>query len=488
MTPLLREDRMLIGGKLVDASDGATYDNVNPATEQVIGAAADAADEDVDAAVAAARAAFDDTDWATDHAFRASCLTQLQDALRRHAEGLRATVVAEVGAPVLLTHSAQLDGPINGLSYAAELAETYPWRQDLGEIDTFTGRATRYIRREAAGVVAAIVPWNFPMQIQLAKLGPALAAGCTAVLKAAPATPWSASVLGRIVAEETDIPPGVLNVITSSRASVGQRLVEDPRVDVVSFTGSTATGRAIMAAAAPTVKRLFLELGGKSALVVLDDADMELASVIAAFQVTTHAGQGCAITSRLLLPRQRFDEGVDAVVSMLAGIGYGDPTDASNMMGPLISEQQRQRVLGYISSARDEGGTVVTGGKVPDHLPTGYYVEPTVITGLGPQATAVREEIFGPVLCVLPHDGDDDAVRLANDSIYGLSGGVVSTDLDRARAVAGRLRTGTVGINGGLWHAPDVPFGGYKQSGVGRESGLAGFEEYLEVKSVAEPA
>jgi aldehyde dehydrogenase (NAD+) len=488
MDDLLHEERMLIGGKLVESSSGATYDNVNPATEEILGVAADASDSDVDAAVAAARAAFDETAWSTDHAFRAACLAQLQDALRRHSEGLRAVIVAEVGAPVLLTYSAQLDGPINGLSFAAELAESYPRRQELGEIETFSGRASRYILREPAGVVAAIVPWNFPMQIQLAKLGPALAAGCTAVLKAAPATPWSASVLGRIVAEETDIPAGVLNVLTSSRASAGQRLVEDPRVDVVSFTGSTATGRSIMASAAPTVKRLFLELGGKSALVVLDDADMALASVIAAFQVTAHAGQGCAITSRLVLPRERFDEGVDAVVSVLGGIAYGDPTDASNMMGPLISEQQRQRVLGYIRSANEEGGTVVTGGGVPNHLPTGYYVEPTVITGLSPDATAVKEEIFGPVLCVLPHDGDEHAVALANDSIYGLSGGVVGADLERARTVARRLRTGTVGINGGLWHAPDVPFGGYKQSGVGRESGVAGFEEYLEVKSVAEPA
>jgi aldehyde dehydrogenase (NAD+) len=484
---VLREQRMLIGGKLVEASDGATYDNVNPATEQVLGVAADASDDDVDAAVAAARTAFDDTKWSTDHAFRAACLLQLQAALTRHREGLRAMVVAEVGSPILLTYSAQLDGPIAALSYAAELAESYPWRHDLGEIDTFSGRASRHIQREAAGVVAAIVPWNFPMQIQLAKVGPALAAGCTAVLKAAPATPWSSSVLGRLVAEETDIPPGVLNIITSSRTAAGQRLVEDPRVDVVSFTGSTATGRAIMAAAAPTVKRLFLELGGKSALVVLDDADMALASVIAAFQMTAHAGQGCAITSRLLLPRARFDEGVEAVISVLAGISYGDPTDASNMMGPLISEQQRKRVLGYIASGLAQGGTAVAGGGVPAHLDVGFFVEPTVLVGLGPDATAVREEIFGPVLCVLPHDGDDHAVALANDSVYGLSGGVISADVERARRVADRLRTGTVGINGGLWHAPDVPFGGYKQSGVGRESGVAGFEEYLEIKSVAVP-
>ena len=487
-TELWREERMLIGGKLVDAVDGATYENVNPATEAVIGVAADADAGDVDAAAAAARTAFDETSWGTDPGFRVRCLRQLQEGLERHAEQLRPTVVAEAGAPVALTYSAQLDTPIAGLAYAADLAERYAWRSELGEAELFGSRATRAVVREPAGVVAAIVPWNFPMQIQLAKVGPALAAGCTVVLKAAPATPWTAALLGRIAAEETDLPPGVLNVVTSSRNAAGQQLVEDPRVDLVSFTGSTATGRAVMAAAGPTVKRLFLELGGKSALVVLDDADLELAAAIAAFQITTHAGQGCAITSRLLLPRHRFDEGVEAVLGVLAQIPYGDPTDAGNLMGPLISEQQRDRVLGYITSAAEAGGIVAAGGRIPEHLPTGYYVEPTVITGLPSDAPAVREEIFGPVLCVLAHDGDDHAVALANDSVHGLSGGVVATALDRARAVAARLRTGTVAINGGQWYAPDVPFGGYKQSGVGRESGVAGFEEYLETKSIAEPA
>jgi aldehyde dehydrogenase (NAD+) len=485
---LWQEERLLIGGKLVEATGGATYANTNPATEAVIGRAADASGPDVDAAVAAARQAFDGTSWSTDHAFRIRCLRQLQEQLVTHAEDLRKTMVAEVGTPVALTYGPQLDLPVASLSWVADLAEGYAWRQDIGVSTVFGAANDRYVRREAAGVVAAIVPWNFPMQIQLAKVGPALAAGCTVVLKAAPDTPWTSSLLGRIAAEETDLPPGVFNVITSSQNQMGQQLVEDPRVDLVSFTGSTATGRTIMAAAAPTLKRLFLELGGKSALVVLDDADFELASVLAAFQVTTHAGQGCAITSRLLLPRARYDEGVEAVRAALAAMAYGDPTDASNLMGPLISEKQRQRVLGYIGAAVDEGGTVVTGGGVPAHLPTGYYVEPTLISGLGPDATPVREEIFGPVLCALPHDGDDHAVALANDSIYGLSGAVVGTDLDRARGVAARLRTGTVGVNGAQWYGADVPFGGYKQSGLGRESGRAGFEEYLETKSVAEPA
>jgi aldehyde dehydrogenase (NAD+) len=484
---LWREERLLIGGRLVEATGGATYENTNPATEKVIGRVADATREDVEAAVAAARKAFDETSWSTDPALRVRCLRQLQEGLTKHVDQLRQSIVAEVGAPIALTYGPQLDTPISALSWIADLTEKYAWRQEIGVSEVFGRQNDRYILREAVGVVAAIVPWNFPMQIQLAKVGPALGAGCTVILKASPDTPWAASLLGHIAAEETDIPPGVFNVITSSQNQAGQQLVEDPRVDLISFTGSTATGRAIMGAAAPTLKRLFLELGGKSALVVLDDADFEVASVLAAFQVTTHAGQGCAITSRLLLPRARYDEGIEAVRAAVENIAYGDPLDPSHLMGPLINERQRQRVLAYIKAATEQGGTIVTGGGVPTHLPTGFYVEPTLITGLGPEATPVREEIFGPVLCVLPHDGDDHAVELANDSIYGLSGAVVGTDLDRARSVAARLRTGTVGVNWAQWYGPDVPFGGYKQSGLGRESGVAGFEEYLETKSVAEP-
>jgi aldehyde dehydrogenase (NAD+) len=483
-----QEDRLLINGTLRAASDGSTYDNINPASGSIIGAAADATSEDADAAVAAARHAFDSTSWSSDRDFRLHCLRQLKEQLTKHSDEFRQVIVSEVGSPLTLTYGPQLDIPVNSLEWVIELAERYPWRQELGIVSAFRNEVDRYILKEPVGVVAAIVPWNFPMQIQLAKVGPALAAGCTVVLKAAPATPWTSTLLGRIVAEETDLPAGVLNVLSASRNEIGQQLVEDPRVDLVSFTGSTATGRTIMAAAAPTVKRLFLELGGKSALVVLDDADLELAATLAAFQGTTHAGQGCAITSRVLLPRSRYEEGLDAVVSAVQGMPYGDPLDTSNLMGPLISERQRDRVLGYIDSARRDGGTIHLGGGIPAHLPDGFFVEPTVIDGLSPDATAVREEIFGPVLCVLPYTTDDDAVSLANNSPYGLSGAVVSSDILRAEAIAGRLRTGTVGINGAQWYGPDVPFGGYKHSGLGRESGIAGFEEYLETKSVAVPA
>jgi aldehyde dehydrogenase (NAD+) len=482
------EERMLIDGALVGAASGRTYENVDPATEEVLGVAADGGAHDLDAAVAAARRAFDDTTWSTDIAFRLRCLRQLHEALVGHAEELRATTVAEVGAPVTLTRYAQLDAPIESVAWVADLLEGYEWVQDLGVAEPFGIPSHRWTWREPVGVVGAITPWNFPIQINLAKAAPALAAGCTVVLKPAPDTPWTATLLGRIVAEETDIPAGVFNVVTSAGHEVGQQLAEDPRVDLVSFTGSTATGRKVMQAAAGNLKKVFLELGGKSAAVVLDDADLDRAVGGTGMQVMTHSGQGCAITSRLVLPRSRYDEGVEAVVAVMSSTPYGDPRDPSHMMGPLINARQRDRVLGYIRQGTDEGATVALGGGRPAHLPVGYYVEPTVLTGVDPRATVAQEEIFGPVLVVIAHDGDDDAVRIANDSAYGLSGAVFSSSVERARSVAARVRTGTMSINGGIYYGADVPFGGYKQSGIGREMGVAGFEEYTEVKAVAEPA
>jgi len=481
--------QLLIDGALVDARSGAVYENVNPATGSVIGVAADAGADDTDAAIAAARRAFDDTGWSTDVAFRLRCIRQLHAAMQAHAEELRASCIAEVGAPVGLTSGAQLDTPIEGIGWVADLLERYAWETDLGVAEPFGMKSRRIVRREPTGVIAAITPWNFPHQINLAKVVPALAAGNTVVLKAAPDTPWCATQLGAIAAAETDIPAGVLNVITSSGNDTGQQLVADPRVDLISFTGSTATGRQIMRTAAERVAKVFLELGGKSASIALDDADLATAAAMTAFQVMTHAGQGCAITSRFLVPRDRHDEAVELVVGIMASMSYGDPTDPANLMGPLISERQRRRVLGYIDTAQGEGAKVALGGGVPtglpDHLANGFFVEPTVLVGVQPDHTVAQEEIFGPVLAVLAHDGDDDAVRIANDSIYGLSGAVFSASDDRARAVADRVRTGTICVNGGLYYAPDVPFGGYKQSGIGREMGVLGFEEYLETKSIA---
>jgi len=268
-------------------------------------------------------------------------------------------------------------------------------------------------------------------------------------------------------------------------------LAEDPRVDLVSFTGSTATGRAIMAAAAPSLKKVFLELGGKSAAIVLDDADVASAASMAAFSVAVHAGQGCALTTRLLVPRASYDAAVEAAAATMSSLGAGDPAEAGTICGPVISAVQRDRVLGYLALAEEEGGRIATGGAVAvqdGDLAGGFWIQPTVVAGLDNTARVAREEIFGPVLTVIPHDGDDDAVRIANDSPYGLSGSVESGSLERAKSVAARIRTGTIGVNGGQWFGPDAPFGGYKQSGLGREMGVEGFEEYLETKLIAEPA
>jgi aldehyde dehydrogenase (NAD+) len=482
------EVRMLIDGELREASSGATFTTLNPATEEVLGAVADGGPADMDAAIGAARRSFDGTDWSTNLARRVACLRQLQAAFEAHADEVRALTVAEAGSPLSFTHSAQLDDPVAGLGWVASMAESYEWERDLGNASPMGIASHRWVRREATGVVGAITPWNVPHQINLAKLGPALAAGNTVVLKPAPDTPWCATVLGRLIAEETDIPPGVVNIVPSSDHALGELLATDPRVDQVTFTGSTATGRRVMAAAAPTLKKVFLELGGKSAFVVLEDADFRGAIGTAAFTVCTHAGQGCAITTRLVVPRARFDEATELAARTLSKLPAGDPTDPGIICGPLISARQRERVEGYLTLAVEEGGTVVCGGGRPADQPRGFFIEPTLIVGLANRSRVAQEEIFGPVLVLIPHDGDDDAVAIANDSPYGLSGSVWSADRDRALAAANRIRTGTIGVNGGLWYSPDVPFGGYKQSGLGREMGVAGFEEYLQTKSLAEPA
>jgi len=483
-----RYSHHLIAGRLEPGTGGETFETLNPATGEVLGSAAEAAPEDMERAVAAARRAFDELDWSRNVALRRACLTQLHDALAGHADELRELTIAEVGAPRFLTYGAQLDDPVASLAWFADLAGDFEWRRDLGTAKPMGVPSRRIVYREPAGVVGAITPWNFPHQINLAKLGPALAAGNTVVLKPAPDTPWCAAAVGELIAAETDIPAGVVNIVTGSDHVLGAQLSEDPRVDVVSFTGSTATGRRVMAAGAETVKRVLLELGGKSAYVVLDDADLAGACGMAAFIVCTHAGQGCALTTRLLVPRTRYDEAVDAAADAMRAIGVGDPADPGTVCGPVISARQRDRVEGYLRLAVEEGGKFACGGGQPADRDRGFWIEPTLITGVENTARVAQEEIFGPVLVILPHDGDDDAVRIANDSPYGLSGAVHGTDLDRARGVAARIRTGTLSVNGAVWYAADAPFGGYKQSGIGREMGVAGFEEYLETKLVAEPA
>ncbi|WP_330254080.1 aldehyde dehydrogenase [Nocardia sp. NBC_00565] len=478
---------LLIGGKLVPGGSGV-FATINPATEEVLGHAANASADDMDAAINAARTAFDTTEWSRDHAFRAHCVRQLRGAMQNRIDELREITVGEVGAPVMLTSGPQLEGPIADLSFAADLSENYSWKTDLGDAEQMGINSRRTVRREAVGVVGAITPWNFPHQINLAKLGPALAAGNTVVLKPAPDTPWCAAVLGSLIVEHTDIPAGVINIVTSDNHALGAQLVEDPRVDMVTFTGSTRTGRSVMAGAAPMIKRTFLELGGKSAAIVLDDADIAAAASYTAFSVAIHAGQGCALTTRLLVPRSAYDDAVAAAAAAMSGIRAGDPTKPGTICGPLISAAQRDRVERYLDIARSEGGRIVTGGGRPASRDRGYFIEPTVIADLGNTSTVAQEEIFGPVLVVIAHDGDADAVRMANESPYGLSGSVWGKDPDRIEKVVSGVRTGTLSVNGGLWYHADAPFGGYKQSGIGREMGVAGFEEYLETKLVATPA
>jgi aldehyde dehydrogenase (NAD+) len=467
--------QQLIDGKLVGASDGATFPILNPANGQVIGHSPDGTADDMEAAIAAARRAFDETDWSTNQELRVRCIRQLQKALYDNADDFRALTTAEVGMPGFMIGAAGFDGPVDGLTFVADLAESYEFETDLGVASPMGIPSRRTVRREPVGVVAAITPWNVPTQINLAKVAPALAAGCTVVLKPAPDTPWLAAELGRLVADFTDIPAGVFNVVTPLDNAVAATLTTDPRIDMVSFTGSTATGRAIMAAAAPTLKKVFL-----------DDADVSAVAGATAFAACIHAGQGCAITTRLVVPRAKYDEAVQVAAATMESIGAKDPADPGTICGPVISAVQRDRVEEYLKIALEEGGTFATGGKVIDQ--DGYWIEPTVVAGLDNSSRLAQEEIFGPVLIVIPHDGDDDAVRIANDSAYGLSGSVDSGSLERAKAVAARIRTGTLAVNGGVWFSPDAPFGGYKQSGIGREMGVAGFEEYLETKTIAEPA
>ncbi|WP_370484095.1 aldehyde dehydrogenase family protein [Mycobacterium sp. pUA109] len=481
---------MMIDGKLVDGQAG-TFTNINPATEEVLGEVADGSVADMRRAIDAARRAFDDTDWSSDHKFRQRCLRQLQEALEAEQEELREELIREVGCPRAITHGPQLDAPLSdALRYPANLIDDYPWETSLGDaFVSVTGvNTTRKIWREAVGVVGAIVPWNFPFEVTIHKIGQALATGNTVVLKPAPDTPFNATRLGRLIAENTDIPAGVVNVVTASDHLVGEELTVSPKVDLISFTGSTAVGQRIMAKGAATMKRLFLELGGKSATIVLEDADLALGCMMG-IAPCMHAGQGCANPTRLLLPRSRYDEGVALLQGIYDGIAPGDPQDPATLCGPVISAKQRSRIRGYIEQGVDEGAKLLVGGaEAPDGFTRGFFVKPTLFVDVDNMMTIAREEIFGPVLAVIGYDDEDDAVRIANDSPYGLAGNVMSGSPEHGLAVAKRLRAGFLGINGAAGYGADTPFGGYKASGVGRQNGVAGFDQYTEIKSVAYPA
>ena len=483
---LAGDERMLIDGELQHTASGATFDVIHPASEQVAGRATDGTVEDMGRAVGAARRAFDESDWSRDVEFRFHCLTQLHDALERHKEHLRRVLITEVGCPVTVTGS-QIESPIAEVKHWAEHGRNFEYLVDTGLHDTPMGPARRKLHYEPQGVVGAITPWNVPFYLNVAETVPALMAGNTVVLKPAQLTPWSGTELGRIVAEETDIPAGVFNVVVGNSNDVGAALSADPRVDMITFTGSTATGRAILAAGAPTVKKTLLELGGKSAHVVLDDADFNSALPIAAMMACVMSGQSCVLPSRILLPRSRYDEGLAVLKAAMENFPIGDPWTPGNMQGPQISETQRQKVLGLIRAGVDSGARLITGGGIPESLPVGYYTQPTLLADVDPDATIAQEEIFGPVLTVTPYGTVDEAVTIANNSLYGLSGEVSGADLDRALDVAKRIRTGNVSINSKSHFGIDSPFGGTKQSGLGYRNGAQGYLEYLHIKTIGMP-
>jgi len=481
------EKRMLIDGELVAAVSGAEFDNISPATGSVLASTAAAGPDDMGRAIASARRAFDDTDWSTNGALRKRCLEQLQAAISSERDQLREELIAEVGCPEMTITTAQLDWPLaESLRYPAGLIDGFEWERTLDGGGLFGDRNVRTVVKEPVGVVGAITPSNFPIEVILNKLGPALATGNTVILKPDPHTPWNATRLGRLVAEHTDIPAGVLNVVPTPANDVAELLATDSRVDMVSFTGSTAVGKLLVRQGAETMKRTFLELGGKSALIVTEDVD-PTKIMASAVGVCVHAGQACALTTRMLVHRSLFDEAVRNVTAAFGLVPVGDPALPDTLVGPVISAKQKERVLAACEQARRDGAEITTGGgsfDMPGPLAGGYYVQPTVVVGVDNSAAIAQEEIFGPVLVMLPFDDDDEAVRIANDSAFGLAGAVLSGSTERGMAIARRIRTGSIGVNGGMFYGADAPFGGYKNSGVGRQCGIEGFEQYLETKTI----
>lgn len=486
MTATAGDPRMLIDGEMTEAADGRRFDVINPATAHAAGQAADGSVEDAARAVRAARRAHERTRWAHDPDFRVHCLQQLEIALREERDRLQRIEVTEIGAPISLT-PALVDGPTKEVGYWAEFGREFDYLVDTGLKSIGSTTARHFVHYDSSGVVAVITPWNAPLYLNVSDTMPPLMAGNTVVLKPSPLSPWAGSELGRLVAEKTDIPAGIFNVVLSNSDEVGAALVTDPDVDVITFTGSTETGRRILAASAPTIKKAILELGGKSAHVVLDDADLEACLSRTATSVAVMSGQACILRSRILLPRRRMAEGVEILKGALEGINVGDPWDPRTLQGPLISAAQRERVLRMIEAGVANGATLVTGGGVPEGLDRGFFVQPTLLADVEPNSTVAQQEIFGPVLTVTAYDSEDEAVDIANGTMFGLSGEVSGADEDRCIRVAMRMRTGTVSVNGAPFSHLDSPFGGVKQSGLGRRNGLHGFLEYLQPKTIAVP-
>ncbi|MEV6195456.1 aldehyde dehydrogenase [Streptomyces sp. NPDC051920] len=477
MSGIQIKDKIFIGGDFVDPATDRTLDVVSPATEEVVARVPEAQPEDIDRAVAAARKAFDEGPWPRlELAERIAVLRRFQGAYADRMQEIGAQLSREVGSPIGWSARAQAGAPIGVLDYYLTMAPDFAWER---EEEGVAGPVV--VRHEPVGVVAAIVAWNAPHFIAMAKLAPALVAGCTAILKVSPENALSSYLLAEAAAE-AGLPEGVLSVLVADREP-SAHLSRHPGIDKIGFTGSVAAGKAIMAAAAANLTRVTLELGGKSAAIVMDDADLGQVLPKLAPHLIPNNGQVCVSMTRVLAPRSRYEEVVEALAGLFRSWKVGDPLDAETAIGPLVSERQRDRVEGYIAKGLAEGARLVTGGGRPAGLDKGWYVEPTLFADVDNSMTIAQEEIFGPVVVVIPFADDDDAVRIANDSDYGLSGSVWGADHDRARAMADRMRTGNVGINGhGI--SFNIPFGGYKKSGIGREMGPEGLKAFLEVKAV----
>jgi aldehyde dehydrogenase (NAD+) len=481
---------MYVDGKWLEADSGRSYALPNPATEEEIAQAPDASVAEVGRAIEAARRTFDAGVWPrTPVAERAAILDRIADGIEARRDEFRDLLVAAHGAE-FVTHGPQLDQPIQLFRTMAELARTYEFESLLPLVEHQTPAGSNLVStllvRQPVGVCALIPTWNYPLWVTAQKIAPAIATGCTMVVKPSPWGPLVDLLLAE-VAEAAGLPAGVLNVVCGESAEIGPALVADPRIDKVSFTGSNATGKRIMESAASNLTRVHLELGGKSALIILDDFDLGPAVPNAASTAFFHAGQGCAMNSRVLVSRSRHDELVEKMVAFVnAVVKIGDPSDPSVMLGPVIRPERREEIEGFIASAIEQGAELAIGGGRPEALERGWFVEPTIFGNVRPDMRIAREEIFGPVVSVIPFEDEEEAIRIANDSDYGLFGGVLSEDKRRAIEIAKRIRTGGVSINGAT-NTFQKPSGGFKHSGIGRENGRFGLEEYTELQVVMWP-